>query len=54
LLWLWRQSVDVAGNSMAASNMPDMDMGGAMMVSAAATGRYLRSSFVMWLLMMSR
>jgi predicted metal-binding membrane protein len=51
-LWLWRQSVDMTGNSMAASSMPDRDMGGAMMVSAAATGPYLLSAFVMWLLMM--
>ncbi len=50
--WLWRQSVDMAGNSMAASSMPDMDMGGAMSVSTAEAGRYLISAFLMWLLMM--
>ena len=51
-LWLWRQSVEMTGNSMAASSMPDMDMGGAMMVSTADAGPYLMSAFIMWLLMM--
>ena len=32
--------------------MPDMDMGGAMMVSTADAGPYLMSAFIMWLLMM--
>lgn len=51
-LWLWRQSVEMTSNSMAASSMPDMDMGGAMMVSTADAGPYLMSAFIMWLLMM--
>ncbi len=51
-LWLWRQSVMMTGNSMDAASMPDMDMGGAMMVSSADAGPYLISAFVMWLLMM--
>jgi predicted metal-binding membrane protein len=51
-LWLWRQSVMMTSNSMDAASMPDMDMGGAMMVSSADAGPYLISAFVMWLLMM--
>ena len=51
-LWLWRQSAAMSGNSMDAASMPDMDMGGAMMVSSADAGPYLISAFVMWLLMM--
>lgn len=51
-LWLWRQALEMAGNSAAASSMPDMDMGGAMSVSAAAAGPYVLSAFVMWMLMM--
>jgi predicted metal-binding membrane protein len=51
-LWLWRQSVAMSNNSMDAASMPDMDMGGAMMVSSADAWPYLISAFVMWLLMM--
>ena len=51
-LWLWRQSVVMTSNSMAASTMPNMDMGGAMSVSTADAGPYLISAFLMWLLMM--
>jgi predicted metal-binding membrane protein len=51
-LWLWRQSVAMSGNSATASTMPDMDMGGAMMVSTGDTGLYLLSGFIMWFLMM--
>ncbi|RFB80450.1 DUF2182 domain-containing protein [Methylovirgula sp. 4M-Z18] len=50
--WLWRQSLEMTGNSMAASSMPDMDMGGAMMVSTSDAGPYLISAFIMWFLMM--
>jgi predicted metal-binding membrane protein len=51
-LWLWRQSVAMSNNSLDAASMPDMDMGGAMMVSSADAWPYLISAFVMWLLMM--
>ncbi len=51
-LWLWRQSAAMSGNSAASAGMPDMDMGGAMMVSSADSAAYLASAFAMWLLMM--
>lgn len=51
-LWLWRQLAAMGGGAEAVASMPDMDMGGAMMVSAADVGPYLVSAFAMWLLMM--
>jgi predicted metal-binding membrane protein len=52
-LWLWRQWVAMSGGAEAAMSMPDMDMGGAMMVAPTDVWPYLFSAFAMWLLMMT-
>src|SRR4051794_11205945 len=51
-MWLWRENGGVTRPFLASASMPDMEMGGAMMVSTSDAWAYLVSAFVMWLLMM--